>query len=234
MKSPIIYVEGPPLQNVPRFHFTVACSKPTGAAAICKNPLHPFYLLCSLEMVTDMAAVRGEDLTPSEGDKVKIHCAPDSGAKTPLVMWFRIVQNRVEFIGSFNSAGADRNVSPSFGTLYSSTQMADGTLTLKAFSAARDGGAYSCASMRSNALQFGKVTRLPGAEKPVKPVTPAPARPTAKAKVSPVACNCPNTKTKQGSIVCQPVILGSLAGGCGLLLLLLIATIIHCNSESKP
>ncbi|KAJ3602469.1 hypothetical protein NHX12_030224 [Muraenolepis orangiensis] len=40
--------------------------------------------------------------------------------------------------------------------------------------------------------------------------------------------------TAMAPLVCAPLVLWAFVGGCGLLLLALLSTIVYCTSESKP
>ncbi|XP_061118076.1 T-cell surface glycoprotein CD8 alpha chain-like [Conger conger] len=73
------------------------------------------------------------------------------------------------------------------------------TLTLKEFQKARDSGIYYCSSFNNNILNFGKATHIDGV-----PVL-------------------------HSKIKCELMIFAPLAGGCALLILILIITICYCN-----
>ncbi|XP_071349174.1 T-cell surface glycoprotein CD8 alpha chain [Trachinotus anak] len=167
------------------------------------------------------------DKQVKEAEKVEIGCEVSKMFST--LMWFRVLDTSgMQFIASFDKDGKLKNTL-TLPAEFDSTRMGDRVLTLKSFSRARDSGLYSCAVIRGSALEFGGGTRLRGVEvatKPTQAITVKPNLPTT------TACVC-NSKYKPGEVrlpvPCSPIILGPLAGGCGLLLLLLIITALYCN-----
>lgn len=167
--------------------------------------------------------MRGEVLTPGAGVKVDIQCdPPKSGSST--VVWLRVVNNNVEFIGSFQG-GIERKLPDT--KVYSSSRMSpDRTLRLKSFDAARDSGLYVCASVVGSNLIFGKVTRLIG----TAPVKPAPTTKPDGLPITPTVCTCDiKAEEAMAPLVCAPLVLWAFVGGCGLLLLALLSTIVYCT-----
>ncbi|XP_040890940.1 T-cell surface glycoprotein CD8 alpha chain [Toxotes jaculatrix] len=171
------------------------------------------------------------DRTVRDGEPVEIHCQPADPFS--MVMWFRVQDNSgMEFIASFSRDGTLKTPSIPLPQAFSATKIKQHILTLKSFKKAQDSGVYGCASIQSNTLKFGKVTRLTGEK--VKVTTRAPLITNAKQNLptTTTACVCSYTN-KNGeaslSTLCSLTILGPLAGGCGLLLLLLIITIVYCN-----
>ncbi|XP_053172089.1 T-cell surface glycoprotein CD8 alpha chain [Scomber japonicus] len=169
------------------------------------------------------------DVTPKEGDPVEISCTPPLGGT--LVIWLRVLDTPdVEFIGSFApSSGTEKEKIPD---RFDISKASHDKLTLRSFKK-NESGIYTCATLKSNALHFGRLTRLVVGEFP-QIVTVAPPITTSKkdeAKTT-TACVC-NTSTKSGgsgfSTFCNPIILGALAGSCGLLLLLLIIISVYCS-----
>ncbi|XP_038552330.1 T-cell surface glycoprotein CD8 alpha chain [Micropterus salmoides] len=167
--------------------------------------------------------------TIKEGDPVDISCKP--GEMGTMIIWFRVLDNSgMEFIASFSTSGMLKKSTDSFSNMFMDSKMKQNILTLKSFNKARDSGIYSCGLLhKGTELKFGEVTRLVGVEVPAEAT-----RTTAKPSqcTSTTACVC-NNDNKQGttnpSLFCPSIILGPLAGGCGLLLLLLIITTLYCN-----
>uniref|UniRef100_UPI003AAF9445 T-cell surface glycoprotein CD8 alpha chain n=1 Tax=Centroberyx gerrardi TaxID=166262 RepID=UPI003AAF9445 len=166
-------------------------------------------------------------LVTKEQTPVEIKCVPSS--RGSLVIWFRVVDNKaMEYIASFSN-GFIKQQSSSYKSIFAEEKISQDILLLKSFNKIRDSGIYSCASLTQNKLFFGEVTRLVG-----QVATEAP--PTTNTKPIPStstkACVC-TSQNKQGernpSMLCNPIILGPLAGSCGLLLLLLIITICYYN-----
>ncbi|CAK6958308.1 T-cell surface glycoprotein CD8 alpha chain [Scomber scombrus] len=188
------------------------------------------HLLMILVFYQGMSSGVGEDVTPEEGKSVEITCSPTLVGT--LIIWFRILNTSgIEFIASF-APGSDipkTSISDSFSTSKARNRI----LTLKSFNKQKDGGIYTCASLKGNTLDFGKLTRLV-VEKD-KIVTEAPAATTTTKKdeaKTTTACVCKTPKSAGGSgfsTFCNPIILGALAGSCGLLLLLLIIVSVHCS-----
>ncbi|KAM6927928.1 T-cell surface glycoprotein CD8 alpha chain [Xenentodon cancila] len=155
-----------------------------------------------------------------------------------MVIWFRVSdKSGMEFIGSFSNFGHQKSIQPNYSSIYTDRVISKiFHLKLKAFSKDRDSGLYSCASLyKGIELKFGAVTRLRGEEQtemrapPTRAATRAPSTTTTAAP----KCACEGGQNKPGdrrsSMFCAPIILGPLAGGCGLLFLLLFITIIYCN-----
>lgn len=169
-----------------------------------------------------------------EGDDVTIKCEPTK-EKVNIVFWFRVVNNsQMELIGSFApNTGQLKIGGPSYQkNLFVSKSGEAFVLSVKSFNKREDSGTYTCASLVSgNTLSFGPVTVLQ--EKKEAALEKATAPPaiqvssTAQTSTTPKSCFC-NDRSGP-SMFCAPIILGPLAGGCGLLLLLLIITILYCN-----
>ncbi|MED6231831.1 hypothetical protein ATANTOWER_009920 [Ataeniobius toweri] len=142
----------------------------------------------------------------------------------------------MEFLGSFSPYGQPKKTRPNFDMHFSSQKLNDDfVLTVKSFTKRNDNGMYSCASLfRGNELKFGPVTSHRVPEKTIKAIPiPTPKAnevpTTSQTATTPRRCLCPDRKNLGSSMSCAPIILGPLAGGCGLLLLLLIITILYCN-----
>ncbi|XP_071372644.1 T-cell surface glycoprotein CD8 alpha chain [Centroberyx affinis] len=161
---------------------------------------------------------------------VQIKCVPPE--KVTLIVWFRVVDNKeMEFIASFSN-GFLKVSSSSYESTFNGSKISQNILVLKSFNKIRDSGIYCCASLARNKLFFGEVTRLVG--ETLKMATEAPPAATTKPNPStstkPCVCTSKNKQAeKNPSMLCNPIILGPLAGSCGLLLLLLIVTICYCN-----
>lgn len=168
---------------------------------------------------------------PQEGHLVEIKCIPSE--KSSFVIWFRVLDTSgMEFIGSFTANGMVKSTYISSRFTY--TKIDQHIISLKKFNSVFDSGTYSCASFKNNELHFGEVTRLTGEKAETK--TTAPPTITDKPNQPPV-CDCKG-KTKQNykhavetgpRTECSLIILGPLAGSCGLLLLLLIIISVYCN-----
>ncbi|XP_047203105.1 T-cell surface glycoprotein CD8 alpha chain isoform X2 [Girardinichthys multiradiatus] len=176
-----------------------------------------------------------EDTVPEEGKPFSIHCKPSESGT--IIFLFRVVdESGMEFLGSFSPNGQPKKTRPNFDTHFSSKKLNDDfVLTVKSFNKSNDNGMYSCASLvKGNELKFGSVTPHRVPEKTIKaipiPTTKAnEVRTTSQTSTTPRSCLCPDRKNLGSSMSCAPIILGPLAGGCGLLLLLLIITILYCN-----
>ena len=112
--------------------------------------------------ISDVASLHAEDI-PIEGKKFEIKCAPSkTGAFS--VAWLRVVDNGMEFIGSFRTTGElreDSQMSHKFDkVIYGYKKMSDNILTIKKYNSQRDSGVYGCAALNASALTFGEVTRL--------------------------------------------------------------------------
>ncbi|XP_037535029.1 T-cell surface glycoprotein CD8 alpha chain [Nematolebias whitei] len=166
----------------------------------------------------------GGQVEAGEGEEVSVKCSPQSPGT--MVIWFRVLDGSgMEFIASSGSSAHIKQAGTNFYKLF---KLSDSrTLTLKSFSRS-DGGIYSCASLvGGNKLDFGEVTKLQLSEG-TKNATVAPA-PRTTTQTSTPANTCLCTKKTESPMFCAPIVLAPLAGGCGLLLLLLIVTSVYCN-----
>uniref|UniRef100_A0A3B4F346 Interference hedgehog-like n=1 Tax=Pundamilia nyererei TaxID=303518 RepID=A0A3B4F346_9CICH len=163
-----------------------------------------------------------------EGNKIDISCTPKDTVAASMIVWFRVLSNHMEFIGSFSKSGIRKASAKNFDELYTYT---NNRLSLKSFKKT-DAGLYGCASLiQGNTLVFGDTTQI-SADK-TEDKTEAPPTCTTKPSVPKiVTCDCEG-KTAEGesssAFNCSPIMLGALSGGCGLFLLLLIVTILYCN-----
>lgn len=204
---------------------------------MAQNWIHILVILVFYQKITSGA---GETKQVKDGNPADIKCKPELGT---MVIWFRVLDNSgMEFIASFtNAVMLKSSTSTSFTSTYSDSKMSSHTLTVKSFNKATDSGVYSCASLvNGRELKFGQATRL-AAEKKVEQLTTQTPAEQNLCTTAP-ACVCDSTGNKIGkkgentlggdtklSMFCTPIILGPLVGGCGLLLLLLIITILYCN-----
>uniref|UniRef100_UPI0037E75A8F T-cell surface glycoprotein CD8 alpha chain n=1 Tax=Semicossyphus pulcher TaxID=241346 RepID=UPI0037E75A8F len=162
-----------------------------------------------------------------DGQRVEIKCNPTEKGTT--VIWFRVLSSPgIEFIASFDFKGAPKT---SLAPIFSHEKSAQFILILKSFNKDRDSGFYSCVSQKSSEVKFGQVTQLAGEK--VEVATKAPLRTTTATPCTTAApCVCGHN-IEQGEtsllLLCSPVILGPLVGGCGFLLLLLVVTTLYCN-----
>ncbi|XP_053266988.1 T-cell surface glycoprotein CD8 alpha chain [Pleuronectes platessa] len=165
------------------------------------------------------------EIVLKEGDTFEIKCEPP-GAYS-MVIWFRVLEKSgMEFIASFDMHGKRKLTPTALSSNVDDSKMDKRVLTLKSFNKARDSGAYGCACIKNNELIFGKETRLKGEKKAVVATrAPLVTTGTPNPPVTTKACVCETSP----SIYCSTIILGPLAGGCGLLLLLLIITSLYCN-----
>ncbi|KAK2862424.1 hypothetical protein Q5P01_001957 [Channa striata] len=172
-----------------------------------------------------------EEKRVKENGEVDISCSPDC---TGLVHWFRALDNsKMEYIATSN---------PKLGSTVkiikkniSDKKINEKIIVLKSFNKDEDSGVYTCVCIKSNELNFGQITRLLE-DKPSPAVTVKPTTTTTTSlqlSTTTRACACNNKNRGQAESIfdlnCSPVILGPLAGACGLILLLLILTILYCN-----
>uniref|UniRef100_A0A3B4XWB6 CD8a molecule n=1 Tax=Seriola lalandi dorsalis TaxID=1841481 RepID=A0A3B4XWB6_SERLL len=169
----------------------------------------------------------GAEIKAKEGDKVEIKCVP--AQMSSMVMWFRVLDSsNMEYIGSFDIKG-NLKIGTSLSKIFSNEKMISNILTLKSFSKSKDSGLYICATLVKNILEFGEPTQLSGVTAPPKAITTKPTVPTTT-----TACVCNNHKQGgKSDMFCSLIILGPLAGGCGLLVLLLIITTLYCNRRPR-
>ncbi|XP_018555782.1 T-cell surface glycoprotein CD8 alpha chain isoform X1 [Lates calcarifer] len=170
------------------------------------------------------------DVRVMEGESVEIKCKPPEEFYSTLI-WFRVLDNSgMEFIASFSRGGslkAPKALPPAFNM----DKISKDILKLNSFSKARDSGTYICASIQNNAVKFGEVTQVRGE---VEVATRAPPTTTANPRLptTTTPCVCTNNikpVETHPTTYCSLIILGPLAGGCGLLFLLLVITILYCN-----
>lgn len=165
--------------------------------------------------------------TPSEGEEVDIMCDPmDKGS---MIVWFRLLdKSGMEFIASFAPNGILKAPKPLPST-FKSAKMNQHILTLTRFNGVEDSGVYGCASLvRGNELRFGGAIRLNARKPPVEQPKIVTTKPSPVVQTT-TPCVCPKPREVNPSMSCPLIILGPLAGGCGLLLLLLIITTLYCN-----
>uniref|UniRef100_A0A3P9KHP6 Uncharacterized LOC100125537 n=1 Tax=Oryzias latipes TaxID=8090 RepID=A0A3P9KHP6_ORYLA len=189
-----------------------------------------------LTLVFYLQVTTGADRTFQEGSTVHFKCQISEGT---VVFWFRLLDgSNMEFIASFSNTGMEKKFEQQYKNLFSHEKKDTYfILTLKSFSASRDSGAYVCAALvKGNMLQFGEIERVHGEKK--RETTKAPSMifthppTTVSTRASTRSCACshmPAAEKTKPLLPCDPLILGSLAGGCGLLLLLLIIITLYCN-----
>lgn len=186
-------------------------------------------ILVILMICHEMTSGAVIDLAVKEGKMVRINCDP--GDKGTLVVWFRHLDTTgMEFIASFSKDGMKKSAQESFSDVFRHSKDSPNFLTVKAFQI-RDSGVYSCASLKDNKLIFGTPTRLflEKVKVPVEETTQATEQ-TKCTTASPCVCESGNKPGETSpEMFCSLIILGPLAGGCGLLLLLLIITTVYCN-----
>lgn len=74
-----------------------------------------------------------------------------------MIVWFRVLSNHMEFIGSFSKTGIPKNLAKNFNELYTH---ANDRLSLKSFKK-NDAGLYGCASLiKGITLVFGDTTQI--------------------------------------------------------------------------
>ncbi|XP_075870595.1 T-cell surface glycoprotein CD8 alpha chain isoform X2 [Nelusetta ayraudi] len=174
-----------------------------------------------------------EHFTVKEGMPVEIKCQPP-GSISLSTIWFRALDNAgMEFIAAFDLNRNAKTTDWRPTSEFDHSNIKKDILILKSFNKKKDSGQYSCAIYKGPALIFGKVTRLVG-ETIATPQPTVAAATTQTACTTAAECVC-DTKGFAGkpamglSLDCAPLILGPLAGSCGLLLLLLIITSLYCN-----
>ncbi|XP_041836608.1 T-cell surface glycoprotein CD8 alpha chain [Melanotaenia boesemani] len=169
-----------------------------------------------------------------EGESVEIKCKTEKGT---LGFWFRVLdQSGMEFIASFSPSGQIKKPGSNFTEKFTYKKQNEDVhvLTLKSYRSS-DSGIYSCGSLiGGNSLQFGEVFQL-YEEKKKEIITTPPCTTLPTPSTTTTSCVCKEMAwtgvagTSDVSMFCTPIILGPLAGGCGLLLLCLIITTIYCN-----
>ncbi|XP_038133804.1 T-cell surface glycoprotein CD8 alpha chain isoform X4 [Cyprinodon tularosa] len=166
-----------------------------------------------------------------EGQSQEIKCSPPNEGSITIKFLFRVLdKSGMEFIGSFSKTGVAKETGASYNSLSVKYSEPSFIITVKKFNKEKDSGIYSCASLvGGNNLQFGDVTTLKGKHKATMkpPEIQAPA--TTQASTTRRSCDCTIRVNSDPSLFCAPIILGPLAGACGLLLLLLIVTFLYCN-----
>ncbi|XP_034023598.1 T-cell surface glycoprotein CD8 alpha chain-like [Thalassophryne amazonica] len=182
--------------------------------------------LLILVFCQQMVSLSDEAKTIKEGQSADVRCSP--GTQGAVVIWFRVLDvSGMQYIGSFTHTGFMKQMAPSLESVFKYDRVRENILTVNSFNKTRDSGLYCCASVvRNIELRFGPITRLV----PEK-VKATRHTPTAVTKLNLLttraACSCEDDKTTGAE--CSLVVLGPLAGGCGLLLLILIITIMYCN-----
>ncbi|KAL6111812.1 uncharacterized protein ACO6RY_08709 [Pungitius sinensis] len=191
------------------------------------------WILVILVFCQNMTSGAVAEKTVKEGEQVDITCKPaESGS---LLIWFRVLPKNLEFIASFSPNGILKTQGASSESTFIYSRMSEGVLSLKSFNKGTDSGTYSCASLyKGTQLTFGDVTRLVGEKEIIEVAGGAPEAPRATTTATDPPCVCNQSgNNKQGEtspqMSCSAIILGPLAGGCGLLLLVLIITTLYCN-----
>ncbi|XP_030275953.1 T-cell surface glycoprotein CD8 alpha chain isoform X2 [Sparus aurata] len=180
--------------------------------------------------VTEITSGADEVKAVKEGDNTEIKCRPSEPGS--MIIWFRVRdKSGMEFIASFNSAGMRKPNTKSPSSTFIDSKIGQNILILQSFKEAVDSGVYSCATLyKGTELRFGEVTRLVG-EKAAQTTSTPTDKEQSRCTEAPL-CKCSNGNTNaeaKTSMFCTPLILGPLAGACGLLLLLLIITSVYCN-----
>ncbi|XP_031433557.1 T-cell surface glycoprotein CD8 alpha chain isoform X2 [Clupea harengus] len=183
-----------------------------------------FILLCILHACTSQTIV-------PEGGNISIECQVTKDISL-TVMWFRVTEKTgVQFLASIR-----KNVQASKPALPGNIEIKNTyTLKLKSFKKNHDSGNYSCANYNSHALQFGQASFVQGTPdiKPTPPkkveTTCSPVESTPAMKTIAKACVCPKRVKADPETRCEMLIWAPLVGGCGLLLVLLIAVSLICN-----
>ncbi|XP_067444102.1 T-cell surface glycoprotein CD8 alpha chain [Thunnus thynnus] len=194
---------------------------------VCKIKMDQKWIrvLVVLVFYQKMSSTADDVRTIQEREPADIKCNPNAGQS--IVIWYRMLDTSgMEFIGSFTNG--IKKTEPSSSFTYS--KIGSNIITLKSFNKIKDSGTYTCAAFKNNKLIFGQVTRLQGEKTEV--ATKAPPTTTKQlTTTTPCACNGKNEKVVETSLseICTPIILGPLAGSCGLLLLLLIIISVYCN-----
>uniref|UniRef100_A0A3Q2ECG2 CD8a molecule n=1 Tax=Cyprinodon variegatus TaxID=28743 RepID=A0A3Q2ECG2_CYPVA len=153
-----------------------------------------------------------------EDQSQEIKCSPPNEGSITIKFLFRVLdKSGMEFIGSFSKTGVIKEKGASYNSLSVKYSEPSFIFTVKNFNKEKDSGIYSCASLvGGNNLQFGDVTTLKGKFCLI----------IALKTTSEFCCG---GYQSDHSLFCAPIILGPLAGACGLLLLLLIVTFLYCN-----
>nr|XP_057923634.1 T-cell surface glycoprotein CD8 alpha chain isoform X2 [Doryrhamphus excisus] len=208
------------------------------------------YILAMLLFDHGLAEGAGIVFKVKEGEPREIKCKPSESGS--MIIWFRVRDTSgVDFIASFSNQGMIKKEGVSYSSIFSASKMSENIMTITSFSQGRDSGLYGCASLKGTQLIFGDVTRLVGGEFFTKMIptdgtflnffffsvektevaSKAPLAPTLTAKppVTSLPCVCETITRKGHDLPCNPIVLIPLAGGCGLLLLILLIVIVYCN-----
>ncbi|XP_068172055.1 T-cell surface glycoprotein CD8 alpha chain isoform X2 [Antennarius striatus] len=181
-------------------------------------------------------ATSSGDVIVKDGTAVEIRCQPPEMGS--MIVWFRVLDKRgMEFIASFSNSGLKKS-SNTPTSMFSYAKVKQHVLILDRFNKGHDSGSYGCASLfKGTYLKFGEVTRLVGVERKkeeerdreVQLTTVAIATAvTEHRRTTSTMCVC-GSEEPNPSIFCTPLVLGPLAAGCGLLLILLIIVLVYCN-----
>ncbi|XP_036382702.1 T-cell surface glycoprotein CD8 alpha chain-like [Megalops cyprinoides] len=163
-----------------------------------------------------------EPKTFEDGMPVSITCELE---KQSQVLWFRVTESGMEVIASVGSKGEVKH-------LHKGMTFRDGDkkrMGITNFNKTQDSGVYGCTHIQSTAMTFGKTTTLQGLPDPT--TRPAPPVTTPMPNITTgTPCTCKTVTRKADSAGnCNTAIWAPLAGGCFLLLLVLIFTIRHCS-----
>ncbi|KAG5272869.1 hypothetical protein AALO_G00170180 [Alosa alosa] len=181
-----------------------------------------FFLVCIFH------ACSAKKTEVKEKELHTVNCTLPKDASRTFI-WLRVTKNNgVEFIVSYKNQKRVGTV-----VLPESMESLDGyCLKIKSFNKQTDSGSYNCAIYNANELTFGKPTVLEGEPDPTqapKKVTTTPC--TTAATVPSTPCVCLNQRGVKSDPEksCELMIWVPLAGGCGLLLVLLIGVSLYCN-----
>ncbi|KAF4077108.1 hypothetical protein AMELA_G00204290 [Ameiurus melas] len=166
-----------------------------------------------------------------ENEPVTITCEKNYPT---TVFWLQLKENGqgFEYIGSFSKSKKAGKLPEG-----SKNEVTEKNFHINSFERQKDSGTYSCVFINNNQLEFSSITKLHGGTvsttiKPKVQTTHIQTVPTTTKAVVTCGQNSKGKKAEKIDVLlgCELHIFIPLAAGCGSLLVLLLITILYCNS----